>query len=126
VDQQNQKARSGGPKSQGEEQGQDMRAGSNGGQGQGYGQVQPQPGVSLDVGSAGKPLPQPIWQGTLTWSGTDASGGRKEAAVYVIASTTNPRERCVGLGWATTSFLIRWLVLLCCAAVRIHGPKHYH
>jgi mediator of RNA polymerase II transcription subunit 25 len=50
-------------------------------------------GQSLSEGT-GKPLQ--IWQGSLTWSGTNPNGGKKEVTVHVVARTSNPSERCVG------------------------------
>ncbi|GLB37118.1 hypothetical protein LshimejAT787_0401690 [Lyophyllum shimeji] len=50
------------------------------------GPVQPQAGPSSDPHSAAKG-PSPVWQGTLSFSGTDQLGNKKETIVWVVANT---------------------------------------
>ncbi|KAF8070194.1 hypothetical protein FPV67DRAFT_1486597 [Lyophyllum atratum] len=52
---------------------------------------QPQAGPSSDPRITGKG-PSPIWQGTISYSGTDQLGNKKETTVWVVASTPNVAE----------------------------------
>ena len=85
------------------EQAQRVRPGIQGpGPGSGVGggqQGQTQSGPPANEG-AGK---RPVWQGSLTWSGTNPNGGKKEVTVYVEATTLNPSERYVGSGFFVCS-----------------------
>ena len=69
----------------------------NQGQGQGMGVAGPQgpqsgPSLTEGVGKSAQ-----LWQGSLTWKGTNLDGGKKEVTVHVVASTPNPAERCIAL-----------------------------
>jgi hypothetical protein len=72
--------------------------GSGQGQGMNVGVGQTQSGPSSSEGAA------QIWQGALTWSGTNPNGGRKVVTVYVVANTQGSSERCVGLDRSFCSF----------------------
>jgi hypothetical protein len=65
------------------------------GTGVGVGAMQHGQTVSAQSSSEGTGKALPIWQGSLTWNGTNPNGEKKEVTVYVVARTLNPSERCV-------------------------------
>jgi hypothetical protein len=67
------------------------------GQGQGTGVVQQAQTQSGPSSSEGMGQPNRLWQGSLTWSGTNPNGEKKAVTVHVVANTPNLTERYVGL-----------------------------
>lgn len=110
-------------------QGQGMNAGVAAGK---QGQTQSGPTSSEGVAKSSQ-----LWQGSLTWSGTNPNGGKKEVTVYVVASTPNPSESQVETWPQAMSlapirsvpmpdlrlWLARFKPIMCTFAPQMHGVQ---